>query len=66
MTDDEQITQPDEVWTPEELAAHLRIGRTTAYGLLSRQVIDSFRIGRRLIMRSAIERFLAERSESRE
>jgi excisionase family DNA binding protein len=62
---DEEAADQNEVFTPEELAAFLKIGRTTTYALLSRQAIDSFTIGRRrLIMRSAVDRFLAERSGS--
>lgn len=65
MKEAEQATNRDEVLTPEELATFLKLGRTTTYALLSQRAIDSFTIGRRrLIMRSAVDRFLAERSTS--
>jgi excisionase family DNA binding protein len=65
MTDDGQAANRDEVLTPEELAAFLKIGRTSAYALLANRAIESFTIGRRrLIMRSAIDRFLTERANN--
>jgi len=66
MTDDRQAANRDEVLTPEELAAFLKIGRTSAYALLANRAVESFTIGRRLIMRSAVDRFLAERAGSSE
>jgi excisionase family DNA binding protein len=51
-------------YSPLETARMLGIGRTLLYELIDRGEIKSLRIGaRRLIRRSAIERFLAEREE---
>jgi excisionase family DNA binding protein len=49
-------------YSPLETARMLGIGRTLLYELIDRGEIKSLRIGaRRLISRSAIEKFLTER-----
>ena len=52
----------EQILTPEEVAAYLRLGRTTTYSLLSSGQIKSFKVGRRrLIRRRDVERFVDER-----
>lgn len=54
-----------EVFTPEELAEFLRLGRTTTYELLSSGEVRSFRIGRRrLIRRQDAEEYIRRRIEA--
>ena len=51
----------DEVLTPEELAAFLKVGRTYAYGLLASGAIPSFKLGGlRRIRRRDAEAFLRQ------
>jgi excisionase family DNA binding protein len=57
-TESESAVQ-DEVLTPEELAAFLKIGRTHTYALLSSGAIPSFRLGRlRRVRRRDAEAFI--------
>ena len=51
-------------YTVLELADMLRIGRTTAYALVGRGEVKSFRIGRKVLVRaSEVERFIERSSQ---
>ena len=53
-----------EVFTPEEAADYLAIGRTSFYTLMRRGEIESIKIGRlRRIRKAALDRYLDELAE---
>lgn len=55
-------SEPPILLSAEQAAALLAINRSTVYELLARGELVSFKIGRRrLISRSAIDQFIAER-----
>jgi excisionase family DNA binding protein len=54
-----------EVFTPEELADYLKVGRTYAYRLLATREVSSFTIGRlRRIRRQDAERYVEKRARA--
>jgi excisionase family DNA binding protein len=58
------MNEPMGLLTVPEVAALLRIGRNTAYGLIATKQLPHVRIGRTLrVPRSALERWLAETTQ---
>lgn len=52
----------DDLLSPEQLAAHLGIGRTMAYQILAQKRIPSFTIGKlRRVRRADVNRYVEER-----
>jgi excisionase family DNA binding protein len=52
----------DDLLSPEQLAAHLGIGRTMAYQILAQKRIPSFTIGKlRRVRKVDVDRYVEER-----
>ena len=59
-------TKEPELLSPEQLAAHLGIGRTFAYQLIREKRIPSLKIGRlRRVRRADVDRYIETCLESR-
>ena len=59
------VSERSSCLSPEEAGHYLGVGRATLYRLLGSGALASFHIGRRrLILRSEIDRFIAEQVEA--
>jgi excisionase family DNA binding protein len=66
-----EATIPDggseRLFSPEQLARHLGIGRTLAYQLLAKKLIPSFTIGKlRRVRKADVDRYVEERLSAEE
>ena len=59
-----QVEQTKRLWSAEDLARELGVGRTTAYALLWSGTIPSLKVGRlRKVRREDLEAYIAARME---
>ena len=59
-----QVEQTKRLWSAEDLARELGVGRTTAYSLLWSGTIPSMKVGRlRKVRRSDVDAFIEARLE---